>query len=351
MNNALVVLALGLGCALLLIWGFLVLPRERWQILAVAPLEKEAGDSWRGLNLTWYGVLSATAYVVATTVFLALMGAVGVPVFLTATLTVGMLAVCVPASRLIALAVEKNAHTFTVGGASFTGLLLLYPLILVINKLVDGFSVATLPFVPSLAALAVAYAFGEGIGRLACISFGCCYGKALDHCSPPIRRLFQGRAFTFYGATRKAVYAGNLEGIPVLPIQAVTSVIYVTTGIAGFYLFLAHRFAAAALITLTVTQGWRVISEQFRADYRGEGSFSTYQIMALVGVAGAALMVALAPTATGLSVDITSSLTALWTPGMLLALQGLWLVIFLYTGRSSVTGAHLTFHVHPDRIV
>ena len=135
-----------------------------------------------------------------------------------------------------------------------------------------------------------------------------------------------------------------------LPIQAVTSVIYVTTGLIGFYLFLTLRFAAAALITLTVTQGWRVISEQFRADYRGEGAFSAYQIMGLIGVVGAAFMVALTPAATGLSADITRGLTALWTPGMLLAFQALWLIIFLYTGRSSVTGAHLTFHVHADRI-
>jgi hypothetical protein len=294
--------------------------------------------------------LSATAYVVAATVFLALMGAVGVPILLAAALTVGMLAVCVPASSMIALVVEKKAHTFTVGGAAFAGLLLLYPLILVINKVVGGFSAVTLPFVPSLAALAVAYAFGEGIGRLACISFGCCYGKPLALCTPAIRHLFQGRTFTFYGATRKAVYAGNLEGTPVLPIQAVTSVIYLVTGLTGFYLFISLRFTAAAFITLTVTQGWRVISEQFRADYRGEGTFSAYQIMGLIGIAGAAFMVALAPATTGLSADITTGLAALWTPGMLLALQGLWLVIFLYTGRSSVTGAHITFHIHADRI-
>ena len=350
MNNAMVTLALGSCCASLLAWGFVVLPRERWQIIAAAPLEKGEGDSWSGLNLTWYGALSATAYVVAAAVFLALMGAVGVPVLLATALTGGMLAVCVPASKLIAMAVEKKAHTFTVGGASFAGLLLLYPLILCLNKLVGGFFTVTLPFVPSLAALAVAYAFGEGIGRLACISFGCCYGKPLDGCPPAIRRLFRRGAFTFYGATRKAVYAGNLEGVPVLPIQAVTSVIYVTTGLIGFYLFLTLRFAAAALITLTVTQGWRVISEQFRADYRGEGAFSAYQIMGLIGVVGAAFMVALTPAATGLSADITRGLTALWTPGMLLAFQALWLIIFLYTGRSSVTGAHLTFHVHADRI-
>jgi hypothetical protein len=212
------------------------------------------------------------------------------------------------------------------------------------------FSAVAIPFVPSLAALAVAYAFGEGIGRLACISFGCCYGKSLDRCSPVIQRLFLRRAFTFYGATRKAVYAGNLEGTPLLPIQAVTSVIYLVTGLTGFYLFLSLRFAAAALLTLSVTQGWRVISEQFRADYRGERTFSTYQIMGVIGVAGAALLIALTPATIGLTADIIAGLAALWTPGMLLALQGLWLIIFLYTGRSSVTGAHLSFHVHADRI-
>jgi hypothetical protein len=349
MNNVVVTLALGLGCTSLLVWGFLVLPRERWQIIATAPLERE-GDAWRGLNLTWYGALSATAYLVAAVVFLALMGAVGVPVLLAATLTVGMLAVCVPASSVIALVVEKKAHTFTVGGASFTGLLLFYPLLLVINKLVAGFALAPLPFVPSLAALAVAYAFGEGLGRLACISFGCCYGKPLGRCSPIIQRLFRGRTFTFCSATHKAVYAGNLTGVPVLPIQAVTSVIYVATGLIGFYLFLNRQFTVSSLITLTVTQGWRVISEQFRADYRGEGKLSAYQIMALTGVAGAALMVVLTPATVGLSVDITTGLAALWNPSILLALQGLWLAIFIHTGRSSVTGARITFHVHTDRI-
>jgi hypothetical protein len=349
MNNVVVTLALGLGCTSLLVWGFLVLPRERWQIIATAPLERE-GDAWRGLNLTWYGALSATAYLVAAVVFLTLMGAVGVPVLLAVTLTVGILAVCVPASSMIALVVEKKAHTFTVGGASFTGLLLFYPLLLVINKLVAGFALAPLPFVPSLAALAVAYAFGEGLGRLACISFGCCYGKPLEHCSPITQKLFRNRAFTYCGATRKAVYAGNLEGIPVLPIQAVTSVIYVATGLIGFYLFLNRQFTVSSLITLTVTQGWRVISEQFRADYRGEGKLSAYQIMALTGVAGAALMVVLTPATVGLSVDITTGLAALWNPSILLALQGLWLAIFIHTGRSSVTGARITFHVHTDRI-
>ena len=350
MNSLVATLTLGLLSASLLLWGVIVLPRERWQIIASAPLEKVGSDSWRGLNLTWYGALSATAYQVAAVVFLALMGSVGISTFSATILTVGMLLLCVPASRLIALAVEKKAHTFTVGGAAFTGLILLYPLIHLINAAVAPLFGKAIPFVPALAALAVAYAFGEGLGRLACISFGCCYGKPLTDCSPTVRRLFRHWTFTYYGATRKAVYAGNLEGVPLLPIQAVTSAIYLITAVTGFYLYLSLRFAAAALLTLTITQGWRVISEQFRADYRGEGAFSAYQVMGVIGVAVAALMVALTPATAGLTADITGGLTRLWTPGMLLALQGLWVVIFLYTGRSSVTGAQLTFHLHADRI-
>jgi hypothetical protein len=350
MSNIVITLALGLGCAVLVTWGVIVLPGERWQIIASAPMEKTDGDTWQGLNLTWYGALSATAYLVAAIVFLALMGAVGIPVLQSATIAGGMLAVCVPASSFIALLVEKKAHTFTVGGAAFAGLLLLYPLVLVLNTTISPVTGVVIPYIPALAALAVAYAFGEGIGRLACISFGCCYGKPLDHCSPVIRRLFQGRTITCFGATRKAVYAGNLEGIPLLPIQAVTSVIYLITGLTGFYLFLTLRFAGAALITLTVTQGWRVISEQYRADYRGEGTFSAYQIMGCLGVAGAALMIAVTPETAGLTCTIAVGLFSLWTPALLLTLQGLWLVIFFHTGRSSVTGARLSFHVHADRI-
>ncbi len=343
-------LMLGFICALLICWGFLLLPRERMQIIATAPLEKVEGESWSGLNLTWYGALSATAYLLAAAVFLLLMGAIGIPLPLAATFIVSLLAVCVPASKLIALAVEKKAHTFTVGGASFAGLLLCYPLTAGINMLSGHLFGATLPFVPTLAAVAVAYAFGEGIGRLACISFGCCYGKPLMDCPSVIRRLFRGGTFTFYGATRKAVYEGGLEGIPLLPIQGVTSIICTFSGLIGFYLFISGQFAKGALITLLLTQGWRVVSEQFRADYRGEGRFSAYQIMGVMGVVGAPLLLLLAPATLPVPVDFVRGLITLWSPALILGLQGLWILIFLYTGRSSVTGARITFHLHRDLI-
>src|SRR5690606_20826925 len=119
----------------------------------------------------------ATAYAVSTAVFLILIASVGVP------LTVGLLAVvlllliCAPASQLIAWAVEGKRYGFTIGGASFVGLFAT-PLVLIgLDRFLGPLLGFSLPLAPSLAAMAIAYVLGEGLGRLACISFGCCYGK------------------------------------------------------------------------------------------------------------------------------------------------------------------------------
>lgn len=61
-----------------LLWGITVLPRERWQILAAMPVRKK-GEQWDGVNLTWYGLLTANAYAVAVAMLFMLMGAVRVP--------------------------------------------------------------------------------------------------------------------------------------------------------------------------------------------------------------------------------------------------------------------------------
>ena len=41
---------------------------------------------------------------------------------------------------------------------------------------------------------------------------------------------------------------------------------------------------------------------------------------------------------------------AIWHPCLLIFLQALWLAIFIYTGRSTVTGGTLSFHLHLERI-
>jgi hypothetical protein len=200
------------------------------------------------------------------------------------------------------------------------------------------------------AAIAIAYAFGEGLGRLACISFGCCYGKPLSGSTGWLRRIFRGRCFVFFGATKKIAYAGGMEGTQVIPIQAVTAVLYSACGLLATWLFLESHHCAAFLIATITTQVWRSLSETMRADYRGEGRISAYQIMGMIGAAYAVGVASILNENALGAPDLSAGLATLWHPAMILFLQGIWLVIFLHTGRSTVTGATLTFHVHEDRI-
>jgi prolipoprotein diacylglyceryltransferase len=200
------------------------------------------------------------------------------------------------------------------------------------------------------AAIAIAYAFGEGLGRMACISFGCCYGKPLSTSSELLRRLFTGRGFVFLGNTKKIAYAGGLEATEVIPIQAITAVFYAVCGLTATALYLSAHHTGAFLLATIATQGWRSFSETMRADYRGEGRISTYQIMGIIGVLYAIAASFLLAQGSHLLPDLSTGLKSLWSPALILFLQGIWTLIFLYTGRSTVTGATLSFHVHHDRI-
>lgn len=331
-------------------WGIRRLPAERWQIFATVPARKQDQTSWQGVNFTWYGLLTANAYLVAVAVLLVLLGAVEVPPQATALLAATMLICCVPASRLVARIVEKKAHTFTVGGAVFVGIIITPLVIILLNRLVGtrlGFSI---PVMAAWAAIATAYAFGEGLGRLACISFGCCYGKPLAQQTGLLARLFQGRGVVFHGNTKKIAYADGLESVPVIPIQAITAVLYTVCGLIATALFLAAHHTAAFLLAVIVTQVWRSLSETLRADYRGEGRISAYQIMGLAGCLYAVGIALLIQGEELVRPVLNLGLQGIWQPEMLLFLQAIWLVIFLYTGRSTVTGATVSFHVHHDRI-
>ena len=331
-------------------WGFTVLPGEKWQIVASAPLSKIEYGKWKGINFTWYGLLTANAYLVAVAVLLVLLGAVGIPPLGTAILAAAILCCCVPASRLVARIVEKKKHTFTVGGAVFVGILITPPVIALINSTAGEILAFHIPIIPACAAISIAYAFGEGLGRMACISFGCCYGKPLAESSGLLRRLFAGRGFIFFGSTKKIAYAGGLEATEVIPIQAITAVFYAICGLAATALFLSSHHTGAFLLATIATQGWRSFSETMRADYRGEGRISAYQIMGLIGIAYAVAVAYFATPDLSGQPDLAAGLNSLWNPALLLFLQGIWLVIFFYTGRSTVTGATLSFHVHHDRI-
>jgi hypothetical protein len=202
---------------------------------------------------------------------------------------------------------------------------------------------------PAMAALAISYSYGEGMGRLACISFGCCYGKQLSKCAPCLQTLFGKRNFIFSGKTKKIAYESGLDGEHVVPVQAVTAVLYIATGISCTYLFLNTHYVVSFLVSVLVTQGWRSVSEIFRADYRGEGRISVYQIMGIVAIIYSLILWKWFPDS-NLMADVMDGIQTLWQPEIIIFLLMLWFGIFLHTGCSKVTGSIVSFHVHEDRI-
>ncbi len=350
MTAMLFVFALSVSFAALFYWGFRHLPAAGWQIMATVPVRQHQDGTWRGVNLTYYGFFNAGACVCACAIILFLMSSIGVSTTATLIVVGLLLVVCIPAAKLVARLVERKQSTFTVGGASFVGILLLPWLIQLFNNVAGSSSGLRVPVLEMLAASAIAYAFGEAFGRLACISFGCCYGKLLWQAPAPVQRALAGFCFVFKGETKKVAYAGDMIGLPLIPIQAVTAIVSTLAGLAGMLLFLRSQWTAAVIVSLGVTQVWRVLSETLRADYRGGGTFSAYQIMALAGLVYAAGLL-MRISSTGLSTpNLAAGLRALASAPIVLLLQFLWITVFVYMGRSSVTSANISFHVVRERI-
>lgn len=346
MMNIFFVIVLAVLLAMSLWWGFRKLPRENMQIFAAVPVRRKDTQSWEGVNLTYYGILIACAQVFAVSIMVILMGALDLPWTKTLFIVVFILVISVPSAGFVAKIVEKKASTLTVGGASFVGMLVA-PFILLAFNFAGSYNV---PMIPFLAAMITSYAYGEGIGRLACISFGCCYGKPLSECGQFIQKLFSGASFVFTGKTKKIAYESGLDEQRVIPIQAITSIVYVGTGLVSTLLFLQGFYTGALTIAVCCTQLWRFVSEIFRADFRGRGRLSVYQLMSLSLVFYPFLIAAFFPAEKYLSSDIVRGLKEILSPFLIICLQGIWVLVFLYLGKSKVTGATMSFHVYKDRI-
>lgn len=334
--------------ALVLRWAFKTLPEEKWQIMATIPVAKEGPNEWRGQNLTYYGLFSALAMMVAVIIMFILLGAIRVPTRISVVVSGLIIALGLPAARLLARVIEKKAHTLTICGASFVGLLVA-PAAVWIVDIVLGDAMCHVPMIPVLASISIAYCLGEGLGRLACISFGCCYGKPLSQCGPWIRRIIGRHAFVFSGKTKKIAYEGGLDENEVLPIQAITAISLAAIGLGGIGLYLKGFYTLAFVLVMACSQAWRVASEFLRADYRGGGKFSSYQIMSLAAIAYVFAVVSASTMEQTPSADLTTGLCSLWDPLVILFSQGLGLTGFLLSGRSSVTASTMSFHVIADR--
>jgi hypothetical protein len=313
-------------------------------------VRRAADGSWQGLNFTYYGLFTANAQTFSILMGLLLFGAAGIGRIEAALLVLALLVLCLPAAKLAAWLVERKAAGFSVAGASFVGMVAAPWTILGLNAVLGMWNGTSLPIVPALAVMAIAYAYGEGLGRLACISFGCCYGKPLQSAPVWLQRLFRDFHFVFAGTTKKIAYASNLEGEKVVPIQAVTALLYTSTALVATYLFLQNAYTAAVLLALGVTQSWRAISEVWRADYRGDGRISAYQVLALLGMLYSIAVLRFAPEQPLPEANLGAGLEAIWHPGVLMFALAAWVVAFVYYGRSLVTGARLSLYVCHDRI-
>jgi hypothetical protein len=281
---------------------------------------------------------------------LLLLASIGEPVAVSIALILLVLLLCVPASRLIAGMVERKRNTFTVAGAAFVATILLPWLVLALRPFAGRVLHCRIPVLPTFAAAAIAYVLAESIGRLACLSFGCCYGIPLRKANPAVARLFQKHNLVIHGATKKASYASGLDGEPLLPVQAVTSAIFAVAGLAGVALFLGQQFRLAALLPLIASWGWRACSEWLRADHRGTSRISAYQVLAIVSMIYLGVVLLLMPKVLPIAPDLFLAFTQFFSAPVILALQTLWVVLFLYYGRSRVTASTLSFHVVADRI-
>ncbi len=351
MGNEYLVGLIGLMLLPAYIWGFKTLPRERWQIFCVVPVRKLPDGSWQGLNLTFYGVLIATSLSLSVALVILLIGAAGVGFLIFALIATLLLGICLPAARLIAWWIEKKRFSFSVGAASFVGIAAGPWLVLAVQRNIQGLWPAAGAFDPMavIAAVMVGYALGEGMGRLACISFGCCYGRPMDQMPAFIRHYFAWAAFIFRGKTKKIAFAHQWDDRKIFAIQAVTAIIYTISALTGTWIYLTGHFKWAFFLNLGITQGWRFLSEFFRSDFRGNQSITAYQWMSLFLIPYGLFILWHFPAAQPV-LRLSTGWSYLWSPQAILFLEGLWIVIFLFTGRSQVTGANLSFHVHQHLI-
>lgn len=336
--------------AVLFFWAFKRLPREEWQFICSFPSNKTEGGRWQGWNLTYYGFFTALAIVCALLVFLVMMFSMQIPSAVTVFIIAAVLVFCLPASSLTARILEKKKYTLSVGGTFFIGILITPLIIYAAGFFSKTYFASNLSLLSVMTALIVAYSIGEGLGRLACISFGCCYGKKLDLCSSFVQKVFKNINFTFTGKLKKISYAHQWEGQQVIPIQALTAVIYVFFGLLGMYLFFRGFVVLPLLLNLFVTQIWRVLSEFTRADYRGEGKISGYQIMASLSILYGVFVIYLFRGENTIMPDITLGIKSLWNPFLIIFIFILWVTTFIYTGKSKVTDSEIELRIIKENI-
>ncbi|MCX8084594.1 MAG: prolipoprotein diacylglyceryl transferase [Calditerrivibrio sp.] len=328
--------------------GIKYFPHERFQFLFAFPYKKLSNGSWLSLNITFYGLFNAIAYTTGSLLGVILMLSVGLkPIQILVTLFL-IFVICIPASKLIAKSIEKSKSGFTVGGAVFVGVLI-SPVAVFVASLYGDWNWAQM-LLPTISSMAIAYAVGEGIGRLGCLSFGCCYGKAVDDINHPLLRSFFERFYTIYtGRYKKASYSSNLCNKKTVPVQAAANIIYSIVAFLSIIAYIYGFFVLSTLLVTYTTQLYRFFSEFLRADYRGEGRISTYQKMALLNMLIISFYVFLV-NADNPKPDINNALDQLSNGWFILSLIIIFCTTLVYTGVSTATYSIINFRLSSKAI-
>lgn len=314
-------------CSILLIIylvAFKALPGERWQVFASIPVHKNDNGRWKGVNITYYGIILSTGYVIAVMLFFILASSAGETWVTIGGVTIGIMALFIPAAKVMAFVIEKKRNTITVGGASFVMFLAAPWVIKSYNFLLAGNRFTEVNEIVIIASLTAAYALGEGIGRLACISFGCCYGKPVSQLPLFFREIFSKWNFVFSGSTKKISYHDHLDGSPVVPVQGITAVLYTITASVSVYLFLSGNCIISFIVSFTVTQIWRFFSEFLRSDYRGGRKVSAYQFMSLFLILYYAFYFFLFKPSSSVEPVLYNGFAFIWNPSLFILLGAMW---------------------------
>ena len=330
----------------LYVFAFKKFPSENWQFFATMPVKKNNGGEWQGLNLTYYGVLTATGFALGFSVFLLMASSYNTGPWGRIAAMIILLIFFIPSAKVMAYIVEGKKHTLTVGGAAFV-MIAAAPWVVELVNICSSEKVSSISF---MAMLLTAYAFGESFGRLACISFGCCYGRTVESMPVYFKNLFKKLNFVFEGKTKKIAYNDFLDGIRVVPVQGITAILYLAAGFISLYLYYSGMHLLSFAVALTVTQLWRFLSEFLRADYRGNNDISPYQIMSIITIPYFIVYYYFAGAGISSVPDINSGLKFMWNPAVILIIQVMWAGALVYTGRSSVTASRINFYVVKENI-
>ena len=262
----------GLGALfVVLLWWSRRLPGERWQIAAAIPVGRSDNGRWRGVNLTFYGMFTANAVLMASALMLVMLGSLGVSPFEVVVVMLPLISLSAPAARLVARWVEHKPATLTVAGAGFAALLLAPWLTLLARACLDREGRGLFAGHPVAGRPGDLLHPGRRPGRLACLSFGLLLRPGPGGLPLWVQKAFKHWHLVFSGDTKKISYESGLDGLAVVPVQMLTMIVNGAAGLISLHLFLSGAFTSALWLCLIISGLWRAVSETLRADYRGGG--------------------------------------------------------------------------------